>query len=511
MKILQAAVSAIGLSLVLASVLCGCQRLANGRTSPRVIVPTVPGEASRGSAQASAGNSLLAPAMPQPRITIDPRDTVLQVINAGLRRAAEEEQVIAVKRMAEVDSPVRLLVVDVDPERGTYYFQSWESSTNATDNRIFSLAVKDLLGEHDLQIVASGMNKDGKLTLDIFRRAKSLLGNELVYKPICQIVADDIHVAESDRPDSYANDPKNGVSFPIETYFRDPDSQNVTDLVKITYQWNSEEGRYVPGAPEKIPGEKAAQAQLGKLFNSTDPNSFEDFLDGSWVDVEPDAAHPGRERYASILSFDPRQRKIAVSSGDTQEVYTWRVTARTIYNSAYLIGDNETVPQISRTFIVTATSAVTLSIAVQGNDSPDRPPVTYTRISDELQAKLLARPGAPASLHPPNLEGEYSGPKGLSLDFQNARLQWKDSGRTRSAEYVLFPLSGRIILTVRFLEDNRASAQDRSWTVDFKEVKDPSRILRTLTLSPVQLTVRGYEDAVGDTISVQQEVPLRAR
>ena len=229
---------------------------------------------------------LLAPVMPQPRITIDPRDTVLQVINAALRKGTQEEQqVIAVKRMDEVDSPVRLLVVDVDPERGTYYFQSWESPTNATDNRIFSLAVKDLIGDHDVQIEASGMNKDGKLTLDIFRRGQDPHGTELVYVPVCQIVADDIHVEESDRPDTYTMDQKNGDSFPIDTFVRDPDSQDVMDLLKISYQWVPKEGRYVPGSPEKVPGEKTAQAQLSKLFSDLTPSPFEDFLAGSWIET----------------------------------------------------------------------------------------------------------------------------------------------------------------------------------------------------------------------------------
>ncbi len=503
-----------GLSLAVAALLAGCHRFPGGRSS-RLIVPQVPGDSSRASAQPVAGSLVLAPAMPQPRITVDPQDTVLQVINAPLRRGPEEEQVIAVKRMADVESPVRLAVVDVDPERGTYYFQSWESATNATDNRIFNLSVKDLLGDHDLQIVASGMNRDGKLTLDVFRRVKPPRGDELTYAPICQIAADDIHVVESERPDSYANDPKDGDSFPIETYLRDPDSQNVTDLLKITYQWNSREGRYVSGPPEKIPGEKAAQAQLGKLFSSTDPESFEGFLRGSWVDIEPDKAHPGRVRYASVISFDPDpdpgRKKIAMSTGDTQEVYSWRATVRTIYNSAYLLGANEAVPQISRTFIVTAVSAVTLSVAIQGNDAPDRPAVTYTKITDELQARLLARPEAASPVPPPALDGLYIGSNGLSLDFENGRMEWKDSSGTRSAEYVLFPLSGKVIMTVRFPGDGRTSDDDRSWVVDFKEAKDPVRILRTLSLSPVQLTVKGFEDAVGDTLALQQWIPLRAR
>ena len=509
MKLPRYLLPILGLSLGVTLLLHGCT--ANGRDRSRVIIPKVPGDSSRSTTQTAAASVVMAPAMPQPHVTIDPQDTVLQVINTNLRRGPEEEQVIAVKRIADVDSPVRVLVIDVDPERGTYYFQSWESPTNATDNRVFSLSVKDMLGDHDVQIVASGMSKDGKLTLDIFRRGRAQRGEELVYKPICQIVADDIHVNESERPDSYATDPKNGDSFPVDTFIRDPDSQNPTDLVKIAYTWSPQEGRYVPGAPEKVPGEKAAQAQVSKLSTSTDAASFEGFLAGSWVETLPDQPHPARGRVPSVLSFDPRARKIAFSQGDTQEVYTWRDTLRTLYNRAYLIGDNETVPQIGRTFAVTAQSAITLSVSIQSIDSGDSAPVTYGRIADETQARILARSGSRAAPALPPLDGEYSSTDGLTLDFHSPRLSWNEHGRQRSAEYVLFPLDGKVILSARFLGDERSGDENHSWTVDFKESKAPTGTVRSLTLSPAQLTVQGYEDAVGDTLSLEQDVDLRPR
>lgn len=251
-----------------ALILSTCNQSGRGRS--QLIIPQVPNDTSTSASPASPVGMLTVPAMPRPRIMIDPRDTVLQVINAQLTKGPGEEQVIAVKRMADVNSPVRLIVVDIDPERGTYYFPSWESPTDATDNRIFSLAVRDLLGDHDVEIVASGMNKDGKLTLDVFRRITAPFRGDLAYAPVCQIVADDIHILESDRPDSYADDPKNGQSFPIETYIRDPDSQNVMDLLKITYQWSPQDGRYVPGLPEKVP-EKRRHKRSSASSSTTCP------------------------------------------------------------------------------------------------------------------------------------------------------------------------------------------------------------------------------------------------
>ena len=267
----------------------------------------------------------------RPRISIDPRDTVLQVLNVNLDQDADEEQVIAVKRLTDVGSPVRLIVVDADPSRGTYYFQSWDTDTSATDSRVFSVAAKDVVGDHSLQIVASGMNDIGKLTLDVFRLNPPSQGKGLTYKPVCQLVADEITVDESERPDNYATDPKPGAAFPVVAYLRDPDSQNVMDLVRIRYAWNPAAGRYVPGAAEKIPGEEVQQAQLKALYTSSGEQAFEQFISGSWVQA---AASPkAKDAYSSIIDFDP---------AGPQDLHLLRETRRRLTSGASPTGRSTT-------------------------------------------------------------------------------------------------------------------------------------------------------------------------
>ncbi|HVO37995.1 MAG TPA: pallilysin-related adhesin [Spirochaetia bacterium] len=507
--------SSLGLLLlaaVAAAVMAACERSGAARSVVPVIVPRTPGESTRAAPAPASSDSTMTPALPQPRITIDPRDTVLQVITASLKPSPGEEQVIAIKRLSEVDSPARLVAVDLDPERGMYYFQSWESPTNATDNRVFSLAVKDLIGDHDVQLVASGMSKDGKLTLDVFRRVPAARGNELVYKPVCQIVADDIRVQDVDRPDSYASDTKDGASATIDAYLHDPDSQDVTDLVKISYQWKASENRFVPGVPEKVQAGLAGQENLTKLLANSGSDTFEDFLTGSWLVAPDDPSRAGKDgRYPTIISFDPHGRKIALSYGDTQEIYQWRDSLRTIYNRIYLIGDNDTVPQITRTFAVTALTPTSVSVSIQGNDTGDQPTVGYTKISEDLQSKLLSRAGAPQPAPAVAPAGVYHGPNGLSVDFHNPQLTWKSGGVQKMAVYVIFALRGRNILSARFTGRAGTAEEDRSWLIDFREKKDPASIVRTLLLSPVQLTVKGYQDTAGDAVSLEQSQDLRPK
>jgi hypothetical protein len=477
------------------------------------VVPQPPGAVAAAAPVPPAVDTHFDAGTLRPRIVVDPGDTVLQVVNANLDQTPYGKQVIAVKRTGEVDSPIRIIVADADPARGTYYYQSWESPTNATDTRVFSLSVKDLVGDHVMEIVASGMNSAGKLTIDVFRPVAPPQGKELTYKPICQLVADEISIEETDRAESYSTDPKPGPGFPVVAYLRDPDSQNVMDLVRIRYSWNPAEGRYVPGSPEKIPGEKVQQTQLETLYNSSGEEVFEQFISGSWVQLKPAKVGKGPDSYLSIINFDPRGRKIALSSGNTQEVYLWRESHRTIYNSLLAIGENETVLEIhlGSRFNITVDSVNTLTVTIGGRDSEESRTVKYVKVTDDIQAKLIGRPDAQVALAPMTLSGTYAGTDGLSIDFEGSRLTWSAMGQHRNGSYVLFSFGTRTLLSMRMIGTRGTPDQITSWLVDFRERKDSVRVVRTLRLSPVLLTVKGYEEAKGDSLLLEQTQELKKK
>jgi hypothetical protein len=489
---------------VLAALIASCQR---GGPSTQGVIRIVPQPlgGSAPVAAVAAADSQAAAAANRPRISIEPGDTVLQVMNANLDSDPDEEQVIAVKRLDDVGSPVRILLADSDRARGTYYYQSWESATNATDSRVFNLALRDLVGDHRMEIVATGMNEAGKLTLDVFRPLPPVQGKGLSYKPVCQLVADEISIEEADRPDSYSTDQKPGASFPVVAYLRDPDSQNVMDLVRIRYTWNDKENRYVPGAAEKIPGEEVQQAQLKALYTSSGEDAFEQFISGSWVQVIPAKNGKDPDTYGSIIDFNTQNRTISLLSGNTQEAYIWRESQRTIYNRMRAIGENATVLQIRliRTFSINVDSPTTITVEIIGNESGESPSATYTRVTEDIRAKLLGRLDSQISMLNLSLTGRYLGNQGLAVTFTAPSLVWSDAAGQRSGTFVLFSLGGHPVMTTRFHGQSRDKIV--SWLVDYKERKEPQRNVRVLTLSPIRLTVNGYEDANGDALSLEQD------
>ena len=291
---------------------------------------------------------------------------------------------------------------------------------------------------------------------------------------------------------------------------RDPDSPNPRDLVRIRYTWNASEGRYVPGSPEKIPGEKVQQAQLEALYNSSGEDAYEQFIAGSWVQILPASSPKGVDTYGPIIEFDPRGRKIALSTGNTEEVYLWRESHRTIYNHLLLIGENETVLQIRldphllhqrrigehhhRHDRRHRSDRLAHGHLHEGDGGNTRaPPRAARRPGAHVRAEALRRvrrAGRP--LH----------------RFPSARSTWTDKRGGRTGTYVVFTVGQRPILSVRLSSANGRQGTVRSWLLDYREKKDPTRIQRTVSLSPVVLTVKGYEEARGDAIVLTQAQDL---
>ncbi len=433
------------------------------------------------------------------------------MLTVNLDADPEEEQVIAVKKLSDVSSPVHILIADADPGQGTYYYQSWEGETLATDTHVFSLSVMDVVGDHGAQIVVNGMNDAGKLTLDIFRAVPSRTTKGLTYKPIFQLVGDEISIEEVERPDSYSTDQQPGPSFPIQVYLRDPDSTNVLDLVSILYTWKASEGRYVPGPAQKIPGEDVQQAKLKELYLSAGEDAFERFIDGSWVQADPSSGAAG---FTSIIDFDTRNRTISVATGNTAEdVYDWTESHRTIYKTLRVVGENQTVPLIKliRRFTITADSPTSITVQVNGEETTEQITTVYTKVTDEMRSQLLERADAHVGNAAMSLQGTYTGPGGVVVDFGDARLTWSEGGRKVTESYVLFSLGTATILTTRVAATESSPEQTNSWLVGYQERNDTSVITRTISLSSVRLTVSGYEDSNGSDYMLTQTADVKKK
>ena len=133
-----------------------------------------------------------------------------------------------------------------------------------------------------------------------------------------------IEIIEKERSSAYILGQKNGASFPIITYENDAESGNILDMVKKTFIWNYQSGRYIKSLEEKIPGEKIEEEKLEKLLVEG-IDAYQDFLQGQWINNDA----------GTMISFDKINREIALYSNDILEIYKWTNFIR--YNNPRIV------------------------------------------------------------------------------------------------------------------------------------------------------------------------------
>jgi hypothetical protein len=467
--------------------LAGCPEPEARVGDSRLVVPEVPGAVASFTGGYASQNGTL----PGIIATLDRADRPVAVVNANLDADPQEEQVVAVQRRDDPAAPVRLIVLDPEFPRGRGARVCWEGSTLAASARAFALSVKDLVGDHGMQLVAAGTSSEGRFTLDVFRRAAA---DDLVFTPIAQIVADEIAIEETPRTEAYSSGLKNGASWPVISWVRDADSGNPMDLVRIRWSWRPALNRYASELPEKVPGEQVGQEQLRQLYADLRPTAFESYIDGLWAETPAPARRP-----STVVQFDPSSRRIAIYDGDTLESFAWRDTVRTLFDRIVVVAENEAVSRIRRTFSIRATGASTISVSIRGDNEWDARDLELARLSD----RTLGTAGTTAPAVSPI--GEYAGPNGLSIRFEGDSLVWSANAVSQRGTWVSFALRSRSILTVRFLDGSR---ETRSWLAGLKESRDKTTVTRKLTLSPVNLTAEGWEETAGEALELTQSEKL---
>lgn len=375
------------------------------------------------------------------------------------------------------------MVVDYDPVRGAY-LRSWEGMCGATNPHLFEVALKDLVGDHNQEIVCRGINSRGEQVLDAFRKSSSPSGVGLHFTEICQIVSDGgIEIQEIERSEGYRQGHKNGPSFPIYAYSRDRDSANLLDRIRRTYQWQYPQNRYVLTGEEKLPGAVVQEQQLKELFGDPSVQAFERYLAGPWYLA-------GSKGWEEIILFSPERRQITLYSGQVEEIYVWQTSTRSLPNWLYIHATNEAIASIRKWITVEAASLDTIEVSIRGSEPWDRSGGRYLKLTDELQEQLLKRNQTEVKPAAITLKGAYRDDKGVEIVFDPPRFTWTEGKRRFSGGFAVISLD-KTVLSLKGLDENGLPLQEADYILEYQENSKDSVIERSLALTAARLGVHG--------------------
>jgi hypothetical protein len=441
-----------------------------------------------------------------PRIELESGVLLISALDVNLDIDEPEEQIVVIKRADDPEDRVRLLVTDFDPLRSMYRV-TWEGVTRASNVRTFAVYTSDVIGDHQDEIVAVGTDESGRQTMNVFRRRMGETeGTALSYREIFAAASDgSIEIDEVSRSDAYRTLQSNGMSFPIQVYRRNTDTETPSDLILTDWEWRPEEGRYEAERTVPIPAMQAQEEQLREMYDA-DAEALEEFLAGPWF------RSSGEEIGASVelALFDPGSREVVLYRNNSQEQYRWLNSYKTLYADGpglWMNLRNDVLATVRRQLSITVEDLDTISVSVEGAEYWNG---RYERMTPGIQSGIVRE----LSIGSPSFElsGVYSNENGVEMLFDRPHFRFRTRDFDWSGGYNLIQMEEPILelkvteadlvpSTARQREDGSFSVR---YAVQYSENEADGRLLRRLTLNPVQITADGARRTGGVALIMEQ-------
>jgi len=436
-----------------------------------------------------------------------PNEVILNVASFNAEQQEGDEQILTVRKTDRADGRLSIVVADYIESKKAWV-RSWEGDTLSTKLTTFSIQIKDLIGDHNLDIVCTGMNDEGDQTITAFRRDQS----SLAYSQIVALAADSIVIGDTDRSEGYQLGQTNGESWPVYAYTRDKDSQNILDQVKDKYAWDLRRGQYVKTGSERIPGAQVERDTVSKILTGSEKD-FESFLQGVWYEAGKAPFDPGTR----LIHFDKASGGVSFFSAEAQEVFRWTESHSTRYG-LYVRCQNDSVDDLVRLMDIELTGSDLVSIRVFEDlqmkvDPEDRWDGSFRRLPRDMPAaKGLAGGGGAkdgvgltkASL---KLEGPYRTPGGMELSFAASRYSLKSAAApTESGSFELYALGGDTALDLIAMRSDGLPSARRTYKASYTETRSGKDLVRALRLSPAKVSIDGIELLQEDDLILEQRV-----
>ncbi|MCL1927460.1 MAG: pallilysin-related adhesin [Treponema sp.] len=404
------------------------------------------------------------------RIVFEENEAVVAVLTRDFSSHYYEEQVIAYRKLQDIDSPIYITYAGFD-EQEKQYSRRWSASTAATKPGTLILYSEDLIGDGGICVLVSGMNGAGEQTLTVFRKIDSRV--EPFSKIAEFLIEGSIAVEE---PESG----RRGRSLSIATYGRDYSSSNIMDQIEITYTFNQINGLYEQSRIVKIPGTQIEQRMVRELLNG-EPGQFKNFIDGLWY--QGDGA--GRK----YVCFNTASQELIFYDNNSQEVFIWLNSTPTRYG-LHINSQNVSLTKLRRTINVELTSLDSIRLRVyQDAYLRSGPNTVWDGSYQRVQAAETIRESRKALSC---LEGRFTGQDGTITFYKDGSFRMDPlSGPSelgRQGHYVFFAVGSDKLLELRTESGTKETRETTGETYKISQAED------ALTLTRVQIGTRGIQD-----------------
>ncbi|MDR0387087.1 MAG: pallilysin-related adhesin [Treponema sp.] len=434
------------------------------------------------------------------KVALDEGETIVSVLTQDFDGDLQDEQIIAYRNLSEPGSPIYITYVQYDDLAGGYK-RIWNSPTLITRPGTVSLYTQDLLGDHGVSVIVTGINAAGEHTLTALRKdgpapEQDAAGDESApFTKIAEIRIDgSIAVQEIERTQAYQRGISNGQSFTIAAYGRDNDSANMLDQIEVTYVYNPDRAFYEQSRITRMPGTQIEQRRVRELLDGN-PEVFERFINGLWYYAGADGTPDNRQ----YIYFNLPNRELIFYGDESQQVFIWLNSSSTRYG-LYVSSQNISVTSLRRS----------LNIELESLDS------IRIRVSEDVRLKLgvtdswdgsYRKAGSTAAglqddVLPviPHLDASYDGFIGKLVFSKDGFYELYAQGTVLKGKYAFFALDDRELLELR---PGGITGFPRETYIVTRQIPESSSDSREeLTLVRVRLGTEGIQEVHEAAISL---------
>lgn len=425
-------------------------------------------------------------------IPLEQSETLLDLYSYNLDFDDEDEQVLVIRDSNDSTGRMMIVVADYSPYTRRWS-RSWSGDTLVTKVKTFQVNVSDLIGDHNLNIVCTGMNDSNDQTMTIYWKSQETGASQgPTFVKVFEQAGNAVVVEVSERPESYKLGQSNADSWPISVWRVDSDSGNYMDQLRESWQWSFAAKRYAIVATERIPGANIARKMAESILDGTE-GTFKAFLDGTWYKESNDPLSPN----ALFITFQSRDASVMFSGDGLIEVFEWENSNPTRYG-LYIASRNQSVRNLRRLMDIELASTDSVNVRVFQDyrikaDIAGTWDGRYRRLSSEM-AKAFKRTPAMAEVAAIDLSGDFTSADGTRLVFTDSRFNLGSGDTSESGTWSIYKLGNTTILDLRIDPAANGPAGRRSYSlsVDTKKVGTDS-LARTLTLREARIGINGVE------------------
>ncbi|MDR2419450.1 MAG: pallilysin-related adhesin [Treponema sp.] len=429
----------------------------------RIITPEKPAIETVGTSMVS--DTILVP--------LNPGEVLVSVLTQDFDPEIPGAEQLLLYRNAEPNSPLYLSYLAQDAHT---YQRLWTKETGITRPWTAALDVKDLIGDHSLSVVLSGMNDSGERILTVFKHSQ---GAELFVSIADIQTTGSIAIQETARTQTYQRGAR-GASFPLLVY-ENLNMANPLDQVEMVYTYNSTLGRYEQSELIQILGSQVEQRTIQTALNGGS-RSFEAFIEGLWYFVDS----TGTVNTSQYIYFDPVGRELVFYGDEAQQVFTWQSSSMT-RGGLSIAGYNISVTTLGRSVDIELSSIRRIKVTVVEDVNLK---IGSDKIWDGFYEKL-SDVAAAGSVNVPTvsyIEAEYNGSMGKLRFSPSGSYELSSSAIGRIGKYVFFDFNGETLLEFRSSDGVR-----ELYLVEHGETLRENGSWEALTLTPVRIGLRGIQ------------------